>query len=118
MLCIDTDALLKYTINGLIGILLIVGLSSFPAKGRTEVDRLLSEKEKLTKKFKHTFGQSRNLEYALAFLQNVLTQYEERYKESQLARERLNGELVRLESQIRSLELELIQERNKARGGR
>jgi hypothetical protein len=118
MLSIDIDAALTYTIRGLIGILLIYGLSSFPAKEKTEVDRLLAENKNLKEKFKHTSGHRRRLEDENASLQNTLQREKDRSRESQLAREKLNGELVRRESQIRSLELALNQERNMARGGR
>ena len=118
MLPFDIDASLTWFISGLLGLLFIYGLSSVPAKPEIEVDRLLDEIKHLKKKNRHLAGTSRNLENANAFLQKTLQRSEDRNPESQLARERLNGELVRRGNHIRSLEFALSQERNKVMGRR
>jgi hypothetical protein len=118
MLPFDIDVILTDLMHGLLGLLLIYGVFNVPAKSETEVDRLLLENKKLKRKNKHLFGFNRNLENANAFLRQALQRSQDRNPESQLARERLNGELVRRENQIRSLEIALIQERNKVMGRR
>ena len=118
MLLFDIDAFLTWFIRGLLGILLIYGLTNVPARPDTEVTRLLDENKILKRKNKHLFGLSRNQENANTFLRQALQRSEDRNPESQLAWERLNGELVRRGNRIRSLELALIQERNKVMGRR
>jgi hypothetical protein len=118
MLPFDIDAILTDLMHGLLGLLLIYGVFNVPAKPETEVDRLLLENKELKRKNKHLFGTSRSQENANAFLHQALWRSRDCYKESQLARERFNGELVRRENQIRSLEIALIQERNKVMGRR
>jgi hypothetical protein len=118
MLLFDIDAILNDLIHGLIGILLIYGFTNVPAKPETEVDRLLLENKKLKGKNKHLFGFGRNVENVNTFLCQALQRSRDRDTESQLARERLNGELVRRGNQIRSLEFALSQERNKVKGRR
>ena len=115
---LDYEAMLMYVIRGSIGLLLIYGLSNVPARVSTEVERLLSENEKLRKRNRHLSSFSRNLGDANASLQSTLKRAQDRETKIQLTRDRLNGEVVRRGSQIRSLEFELLQERNQARGGR
>ena len=118
MLPFDIDAILTYLIHGLVGILLIYGFTNVPAKPVTEVEHLLLENKKLMRKNKHLFGFGRNQENVNTFLRQALQRSQDRDTESQLAQERLNGELVRRGNQIRSLEFALSQERNKVMGRR
>ena len=118
MLQLDYEAMMTYVINGSIGLLLILGLSNVPARVSTTAEWLLSENKQLREKNKRLSSFSRNLEDANASLQSTLKWAQGRETESQLTQDRLNGEVVRRGSQIRSLEFELLQERNKARGGR
>lgn len=118
MLPFDIDAILTDLMHGLLGLLLIYGVFNVPAKPETEVDRLLLENKKLKRKNKHLFGSGRNQENVNTFLRQALRRSQDRNTESQLAQERLNGELVRRGNQIRSLEFSLIQERNKVKGRR
>jgi protein subunit release factor B len=89
-----------------------------PAKPYTEVQLLQNENQKLQKKNNHLFGTSRLLENANANLQETLRREDDRKRKSQLTQARLNSELVRRGNQIRSLELELYQERKKVTGRR
>jgi FtsZ-binding cell division protein ZapB len=118
MLPVDFDVSWTWLINGLLGILLVFGLSSTPAKPETKVKLLQHEIDNLKKKNKHLTGTSRLLENANGNLQKTVRQTDDRLKESQLTRARLNGEVVRRGNQIRSLEYELYLERKKVTGRR
>ena len=118
MLPVDFDVSWTWLINGLLGILLVFGLSSTPAKPETKVKLLQNEIDNLKKKNKHLTGTSRLLENANGNLQKTVRQTDDRLKESQLTRARLNGEVVRRGNQIRSLEYELYLERKKVTGRR
>ena len=118
MLPLDFEFSWTWFIQGMAGFLLILGLFSTPAKPDTKERLLLREINTLTKKNKHLTGTSRLLENANANLQKTLRDSDARTKESQLARARLNGEVVRRGNQIRFLELELYQKRTKVTGRR
>ena len=118
MLPLDFEFSWTWLVQGLAGILFILGLFSTPAEPATKERLLLREIDSLTKKNKHLTGTSRIVENANANLQKTLRESDARMKESQLARERLNGEVVRRGNQIRFLELELYQKRTKVTGRR
>ena len=118
MLPLDFEFSWTWFVQGLAGILFILGLFSNPAELATKERLLLREIDTLTKKNKHLTGTSRIVENANANLQKTLRESDARMKESQLARERLNGEVVRRGNQIRFLELELYQKRTKVTGRR
>jgi hypothetical protein len=114
----DLNALLTWIGNGVVGLLLIYGLFVASGKRQKKEERRLEENLSLLKKNKLLVGRNRSLTEVNTFLENTMKRNEDRNQESQLARERLNGETVRRGSKIRSLELALHQERTKARGRR
>jgi hypothetical protein len=109
----EIDALLSWTITGLLGIVLVYGLTQTPVRRPTEEERLLNENNLLKKKYNHLFGQNRALGENNIFLLNRLGLMETQKQESQNTQASLNGELVRRGNQIRSLERRLWEERKR-----
>jgi hypothetical protein len=118
MLPIDLQAIMDFILTGVVGWVLIYAFFCTPARPKSEVELTFNEMKNLKGRNKHLFGLYRNLENADIALRWELRVSQVRNNESQLAREKLNGRLVRRENQIRSMEFEHAQERKVVMGRR
>ena len=113
----DIDAFLTFFIQGMFGILLLIAFF-VPSRHKSELEMLREENEALIRKKNHYYKQYRIQAGEISSLSETLDRERSSHKKTQLSRERLNGELVRRGSHIRSLELALQEERSKAKGRR
>jgi hypothetical protein len=112
------EAIIFLLVNGVVFYLLVYGLIVAKFQKVTPFEKLEVDYRALGKKYKHLFGQNRVLWDTTVYLQEALERAEARIKEDQLVREKLEGEVARLERELRSREFELHEERSRKKGRR
>ena len=111
------DEFKEFMFSGTLGFILIYGWIKSYDKPKTKEEILREKHEELTKKYKRLSGHCRHLQDVNTSLQGKQKRSERRERQSQLSHAELNGELVRRNIFIRSLE-RIIKELRKKRRGR